>query len=54
MIQVVDGVKDAQEKTTPLTWVEDLDWKSYAIVSWRLHAIDHLNQARKVLAAAGT
>jgi hypothetical protein len=35
----------------PVHWVEDLDWKSYAIV-WRLHVIDHLNQARKVLAAA--
>ena len=34
----------------PLQWVEDLDWKAYAIV-WRLHAVDHLNQARKVLAA---
>ena len=50
---MVVNVKDAQEKTTPLTWVEDLDWKSYAIVSWRLHAIDHLNQARKVLGPMG-
>src|SRR5712691_11687202 len=50
---MVVNVKDAQEKTTPLTWVEDLDWKSYAIVSWRLHAIDHLNQARNVLGAMG-
>jgi hypothetical protein len=49
---MVINVKDAHGKTTPLEWVEDLDWKSYAIVSWRLHAIDHLNQARKVLAAA--
>jgi hypothetical protein len=31
--------------------VEELDWKAYAIV-WRLHVLDHLNQARKVLAAA--
>jgi hypothetical protein len=31
--------------------VEDLEWKAYAMVSWRLHAIDHLNQSRKVLAA---
>ena len=30
--------------------VEDLEWKAYAI-TWRLHAIDHLHQARKVLAA---
>lgn len=34
-----------------LHWVEDLDWKAYAIVAWRLHAIDHMKQARKVLAA---
>jgi hypothetical protein len=36
----------------PYEWVEDVDWKSYAIV-FRLHAIDHMNQARKVLAALG-
>src|SRR3989454_12603522 len=41
---MVVNVKDTQGTTTPLAWVEDLDWKSYAIVSWRLHAIDHLNQ----------
>jgi len=35
----------------PVEWLEELDWKAYAIV-WRLHAIDHLNQARKVAAAA--
>jgi hypothetical protein len=35
----------------PLHWIEDFDWKAYAIISWRLHAIDHLNQAKKVLAA---
>jgi len=33
-----------------LHWIEDLDWKAYAIV-WRLHAIDHLKQLKKVLAA---
>lgn len=49
---MVVNVTDAQGRTTPLHWVEDLDWKAYAIVSWRLHAIDHLKQARKVLAAA--
>ncbi len=49
---MVVNVADAQGRITPLHWVEDLDWKAYAIVSWRLHAIDHLKQARKVLAAA--
>lgn len=37
----------------PLHWVEDLEWKAYALVSWRLHAIDHLKQARQTLAATG-
>jgi hypothetical protein len=32
-------------RVVPLHWVEDLDWKAYAIV-WRLHVIDHLKQAR--------
>ena len=35
----------------PLEWIEELDWKAYAMVSWRLHAIDHLKQSRATLAA---
>ena len=38
--------------SAPLHWIEDLDWKAYAIV-FRLHAIDHSNQIKKTLAAAG-
>ena len=49
---MVVNVKDAEGRTAPLHWVEDLDWKAYALV-WRLHVVDHLNQARKVLAAMG-
>jgi hypothetical protein len=48
---MVVNVPGPEGTTRPLHWVEDLDWKAYAMVSWRLHAIDHLNQARKVLAA---
>ncbi|MBI3825961.1 MAG: DinB family protein [Candidatus Rokubacteria bacterium] len=36
----------------PLEWIEELDWKAYVIVI-RLHALDHLNQAKKVAAALG-
>ena len=36
--------------TVPLAWEDEIDWKAYAVFL-RLHAIDHLNQARKVLAA---
>jgi hypothetical protein len=50
-IVMVVNVEDEVGRPVPLSWVEELDWKSYAIVQ-RLHAIDHLNQAKKVLAAA--
>jgi DinB superfamily len=46
-IVMVVNVPDARGQIVPLHWVEDLDWKAYAIV-WRLHVIDHLKQAKKV------
>ncbi|MBI2014715.1 MAG: DinB family protein [Candidatus Rokubacteria bacterium] len=48
---MVVNVPDGRGGVEPLHWIEDLDWKAYAI-TWRLHALDHLNQVRKVLAAA--
>ncbi len=51
-IVMVVNVPDEPGKVVPLHWVEDLDWKAYAIV-WRLHVIDHLKQAKKVHAALG-
>ena len=47
---MVTYATDERGEKVALHWVEDLDWKAYSIV-WRLHAIDHLNQARKLLAA---
>jgi hypothetical protein len=52
-IVMVVNVTDEHGPTRPLHWIEDLDWKAYAIVSWRLHAIDHLKQAKRMLAAMG-
>ena len=49
-IVMVVNVPDGSGKIVPLHWIEDLDWKAYAIV-WRLHVIDHLKQAKKVHAA---
>ncbi len=48
---MVINVRDADGHQTPLHWVEELDWKAYAIV-FRLHALDHLNQIKKTLKAA--
>jgi hypothetical protein len=47
-VVMVINVKEADGSETPLHWIEELDWKAYAIV-FRLHVLDHLNQTRKVL-----
>ena len=50
-IVMVVGVRDAGI-VTPVEWIEKLDWKAYAIVSFRLHTVDHLKQVRAALATA--
>ena len=49
-IVMVVNVADERGTLVPVHWIEDLDWKAYAI-TWRLHVIDHLKQARRTLAA---
>jgi hypothetical protein len=51
-VVMVINVKEADGRDAPVHWIEELDWKAYAIV-FRLHVLDHLGQARKVLRAAG-
>jgi hypothetical protein len=51
-IVMVVNVPQSGGGFTPIEWVETIDWKAYAMVSWRLHPIDHLTQARAALAAA--
>lgn len=48
---LVINVKNPDGSEGPLEWVEDLDWKAYAVI-FRLHEVDHLNQAKRALAAA--
>jgi hypothetical protein len=49
-IVMVVNVADERGTLVPVHWIEDLDWKAYSI-TWRLHVIDHLKQARRALAA---
>ena len=49
-VVVVMNAEATDGTTVPLSWEDEIDWKAYAVFL-RLHAIDHLNQARKVLAA---
>ncbi len=49
-IVMVVNVKEPDGRETPLHWIEELDWKAYAVI-FRLHVLDHLGQARKTLRA---
>ena len=49
-VVVVMNAEATDGAIVALTWEDEIDWKAYAVFL-RLHAIDHLNQARKVLAA---
>ncbi len=49
-VVMVINVREADGREQPLHWIEELDWKAYAII-FRLHVLDHLNQAKKVLKA---
>lgn len=48
---MVINVREPDGRMAPLHWIEELDWKAYAAVAFRLHVLDHLNQVRKTLAA---
>ena len=48
---MVINAREADGREQPLHWVEEVDWKAYAII-FRLHVLDHLNQVRKTLARA--
>lgn len=51
-VVMVINVKRPDGSEEPLHWIEELDWKAYAII-FRLHVLDHLGQARKILRATG-
>jgi hypothetical protein len=50
-VVMVINVREADGSQRPLHWIEELDWKAYAVI-FRLHTLDHLAQIRKTLAAA--
>jgi hypothetical protein len=50
VIMVVNA-READGREAPLHWIEELDWKAYAVI-FRLHELDHLSQAKKTLMAA--
>jgi hypothetical protein len=51
-IIMVINARELDGREAPLSWIEELDWKAYAVTAFRLHEIDHLNHAKKTLKAA--
>jgi hypothetical protein len=49
-VVMVVNARDADGVERPLHWIEELDWKAYAIV-FRLHELDHAGQVKKALRA---
>ncbi len=49
-VVLVVNAKNPDGSERPLHWVEELDWKAYAVI-FRLHEVDHLNQAKHALNA---
>jgi hypothetical protein len=50
-VVMVINVKESDGRDVHLHWIEELDWKAYAVI-FRLHVLDHLTQAKKTLRAA--
>jgi len=48
---MVINAREPDGRQAPLHWIEELDWKAYAVTAFRLHELDHLNQIKKTLQA---
>ncbi len=48
---MVINAREPDGRQAPLHWIEELDWKAYAVTAFRLHELDHLNQIKKTLKA---
>jgi hypothetical protein len=48
---MVINAREPDGRQAPLHWIEELDWKAYAVTAFRLHELDHLNQIKKTLEA---
>jgi len=50
-IIMVINAREPDGREVPVHWIEELDWKAYAVSAFRLHALDHRSQIVKALDA---
>ena len=51
-IIMVINAREPDGREVPVHWIEELDWKAYAVSAFRLHTLDHRSQIVKALDAA--
>jgi len=51
-IVMVINAREPDGREVPVHWIEELDWKAYAVSAFRLHVLDHRSQVVKALDAA--
>jgi hypothetical protein len=50
-IVMVINAREPDGREAPVHWIEELDWKAYAVSAFRLHTLDHRAQVVKALDA---
>ena len=50
-IIMVINAREPDGREVPVHWIEELDWKAYAVSAFRLHTLDHRSQIVKTLDA---
>ena len=50
-IIMVINAREPDGREVPVHWIEELDWKAYAVSAFRLHTLDHRSQVVKALDA---
>jgi hypothetical protein len=50
-VVAVVNVRAADGRQAPVHWIEEIEWKAYAVFAFRLHTLDHIVQVKKLLAA---
>jgi hypothetical protein len=51
-VVAVVNVREADGGQAPFHWIEEIEWKAYAVFAFRLHTLDHIGQVKKLLAAS--
>jgi hypothetical protein len=50
-VVAVVNVREGDGRQAAFHWIEEIEWKAYAVFAFRLHTLDHIGQVKKLLEA---